>query len=196
LSGGIDSPVAGYLMMKRGVQLEMIHFHSPPFTSERAKQKVMELTEVLTNFGGSIRVHLVPFTALQQEIFRTIPERYAMTVMRSVMLQISEKVCARENIKAMVTGESLGQVATQTIGSMNVINEVTNYPVLRPLVSLDNEVIIRYSLMIGTYAISIRAYEYCSTVSVPKSLATDPTCSVIHQCEVKAAIQPLISEAI
>src|SRR5699024_2363831 len=99
LSGGIDSPVAGYLMMKRGVQLEMIHFHSPPFTSERAKQKVMELTEVLTNFGGSIRVHLVPFTALQQEIFRTIPERYAMTVMRRVMLQISEKVCARENIK-------------------------------------------------------------------------------------------------
>src|SRR5699024_12170481 len=102
-------------------QLEMIHFLSPPFTSELAKQKVMELTEVLTNFGGSIRVHLVPFTALQQEIFRTIPERYAMTVMRRVMLQISEKVCARENIKAMVTGERLGQGASKKLGNMKVI---------------------------------------------------------------------------
>src|SRR5690625_1129533 len=196
LSGGIDSPVAGYLTMKRGVQLEMIHFHSPPFTSERAKQKVMQLAEVLTNFGGSIRVHLVPFTALQQEIFRTIPDRYAMTVMRRVMLQIREKVCARENIKAMVTGESLGQVASQTLGSMNVINEVTNYPVLRPLVSFDKEDIIRYSRQIGTYDISIRPYEDCCTVFVPKSPATNPTRSVIHQCELKADFQPLITEAI
>src|SRR5699024_11400576 len=125
-----------------------------PITSERAQQKVMELTEVLTNFGGSIRVHLVPFTALQQEIFRTIPESYGITVMRRVILQISEKVCERENIKAMVTGESLGQVASQTLGSMNVINEVTNDPVLRPLVSFDKEDIIRYSRQIGTYDIS------------------------------------------
>src|SRR5699024_9430736 len=132
LSGGIDSPVAGYLAMKRGVQLEMIHFHSPPFTSERAKQKVIDATKVLTEFGGNIKVHLVPFTKLQQEIFKTIPERYAMTVMRRVMLQISEKLCEKENILAMATGESLGQVASQTLASMNVINEVTNLPVIRP----------------------------------------------------------------
>src|SRR5699024_3231237 len=156
-------------------QLVMIHFHSPPFTSERAKQKVIELTEVLTYFGGSIRVHFVRFTALHQEIFRSIPERYAMTVMRWLMLQISVKLCARENIKAMVTSESLVQVAIQTLGSMNVINEVTNYPVLRPLVSFDKEDIIRYSRQIGTYDISIRPYEDCCTVFVPKSPATNPT---------------------
>lgn len=196
LSGGIDSPVAGYLMMKRGVQLEMIHFHSPPFTSERAKQKALELTEVLTKFGGSIRVHLVPFTALQQEIFKSIPERYAMTVMRRVMLQISEKVCEKENIKAMVNGESLGQVASQTLGSMNVINEVTDYPVLRPLVSFDKEDIIRYSKQIGTYDISIRPYEDCCTVFVPKSPATNPTRSVINQCESQADFKTLIDETL
>src|SRR5699024_5098390 len=158
LSGGIDSPVAGYLMMKRGLELEMIHFHSPPFTSERAKQKVLDLTKFLTEFGGNIKVHLVPFTKLQQEIFKTIPERYAMTVMRRVMLQISEKLCEKEDILAMATGESLGQVASQTLASMNVINEVTNLPVIRPLVGLDKEEIISLSKKIGTYEISIRPH--------------------------------------
>src|SRR5699024_11951439 len=119
--------------------------------------------------------NLLPFTTLQQECFRTIPERYAMTVMRRVMLQIREKVCARENIQAMVTGERLGQVPSQTLGSMNVINEVTNYHVLRPLVSFDKEDIIRYSRQSGTYDISIRRYEDCCTVFVPKSPATNPT---------------------
>src|SRR5699024_7600447 len=118
-------------------ELEMIHFHSPPFTSERAKQKVLDLTEKLTEYGGAIKVHLVPFTALQQTIFQEIPEKYAMTVMRRIMLKISEKLCADKNILSVTTGESLGQVASQTLASMNAINEVTNIPVLRPLVALD-----------------------------------------------------------
>src|SRR5699024_540339 len=134
LSGGIDSPVAGHLMMKRGVQLEMIHFHSPPFTSERAKQKVLDLTEELARNSGPIKMHLVPFTKLQQKIFQHIPERYAMTVMRRVMLRISEQVCDKLGIQAVITGESLGQVASQTLASMHTINEMTNIPVLRPLV--------------------------------------------------------------
>jgi len=196
LSGGIDSPVAGYLAMKRGVQLEMIHFHSPPFTSERAKQKVFDLTKVLTEFGGSIKIHLVPFTKLQQEIFKMIPERYAMTVMRRVMLQVSEKVCEKENILALTTGESLGQVASQTLASMNVINEVTNLPVLRPLVGLDKEEIIEFSKKIGTYDISIRPYEDCCTVFVPKSPVTNPTRKKVHVLEKDVDFTEMVNEAI
>src|SRR5699024_3499807 len=125
LSGGIDSPVAGYLMMKRGLDLEMIHFHSPPFTSERAKQKVVDLTKVLAGYGtGKITMHIVPFTKLQQEIFRELPERYGMTVMRRVMMRIAEKISNNRNILSVTTGESLGQVASQTMASMNAINEV------------------------------------------------------------------------
>lgn len=196
LSGGIDSPVAGYLMMKRGVQLEMIHFHSPPFTSERAKQKVLDLTKVLTEYGGSIKVHLVPFTKLQQEIFKSIPERYAMTVMRRVMVTISEKISEKENILSLITGESLGQVASQTLASMNVINEVTNLPVLRPLVALDKEEIIAQSQKIGTYEISIRPYEDCCTIFVPKSPVTNPKRDKVNQLESKADFSKLMEEAI
>jgi len=196
LSGGIDSPVAAYLIMKRGVQVEMIHFHSPPFTSERAKQKVLDLTNVLTEYGGSINLHLVPFTKLQQEIFKTIPERYAMTVMRRVMLQISEKVCKNENILALATGESLGQVASQTLASMNVINEVTNLPVLRPLVGMDKEEIIAYSKAIHTYDISIRPYEDCCTIFVPKSPVTNPTREKVNYVEKNVDFSALMEEAV
>lgn len=196
LSGGIDSPVAGYLIMKRGVELEMIHFHSPPFTSERAKQKVLDLTKVLTEFGGTIKVHVVPFTKLQQEIFKTIPDRYAMTVMRRVMLKVSEKFCQKHNILALATGESLGQVASQTLASMNVINEVTNLPVIRPLVGLDKEEIIAYSKKIGTYDISVRPYEDCCTVFVPKSPVTNPTREKVNYLEKNTDFTPLIDEAV
>src|SRR5690606_17408197 len=139
LSGGIDSPVAGYLAMKRGVQLEAIHFHSPPYTSERAKQKVLDLTKQLTKYGKSIRVHIVPFTKLQQEIFREMPENYGMTIMRRMMFRIAEAVCQQEGILSLTTGENLGQVASQTMESMHTINEVTNYPIIRPLVAMDKE---------------------------------------------------------
>lgn len=195
LSGGIDSPVAGYLMMKRGVQVEMIHFHSPPFTSERAKQKVLDLTKVLTEYGGRIKLHLVPFTKLQQEIFKTIPERYAMTVMRRVMMRVSEAVAEKEDILALTTGESVGQVASQTLASINVINEVTNIPILRPLVALDKSEIIEFSQKIATYDISIRPFEDCCTVFVPKSPATNPKRKKVNKFEEHVDFTEFIEEA-
>ena len=163
LSGGIDSPVAGYLMMKRGIELEMIHFHSPPFTSERAKQKVVDLTEKLTKYGHRIKIHMVPFTELQQLIFKHYPDRYGMTIMRRVMLKVAEQVANNNEILSLTTGESLGQVASQTMASMNAINEVTTLPVLRPLVAMDKEDIIHISERIDTYEISIQPYEDCCT---------------------------------
>ena len=186
LSGGIDSPVAGYLSMKRGVEMEAIHFHSPPYTSERSKQKVMDLAKQLTRFGHKIRVHVVPFTKLQQSIYRQIPEEYGMTVMRRLMLQISERVAEREGILSFTTGESLGQVASQTMESMNTINEVTNYPIIRPLVSMDKLEIIDVSKRIDTYDISIRPYEDCCTVFVPNQPKTRPTREKINALEAKA----------
>src|SRR5690625_3019875 len=135
LSGGIDSPVAGYLAMKRGVKVEAVHFHSPPFTSERAKQKVIDLAKQLAKFGHSMNVHYVPFTEIQQKIHQEIPDAYGMTVMRRIMLTISERIAKKRSILSLATGESLGQVASQTMESMHTINEVTNYPVLRPLLA-------------------------------------------------------------
>lgn len=196
LSGGIDSPVASYLAMKRGVQVEAIHFHSPPFTSERAKQKVLDLTQKLTKYGHTIRVHLVPFTELQQMIFKEMPESYAMTIMRRVMLKISERVCKQQSILSMTTGESLGQVASQTMESMNTINEVTNYPVLRPLVAMDKAEIIEIAKEIDTYEISIRPYEDCCTVFVPKSPKTNPKRDRVNAFEAKVDFTPLIESAI
>ncbi|MFD1038149.1 tRNA uracil 4-sulfurtransferase ThiI [Virgibacillus byunsanensis] len=196
LSGGIDSPVAGYLAMKRGVQLEAIHFHSPPFTSERAKQKVLDLAQKLTYYGSKIKVHVVPFTKLQQHIFREMPEEYAMTIMRRMMLRISEGVCKNESILSMTTGESLGQVASQTMESMNVINEVTNYPILRPLIAMDKEDIIKISKDINTYDISIRPYEDCCTIFVPKSPKTKPKKDKVNYFESRADFSELIEEAI
>lgn len=195
LSGGIDSPVAAHYMMKRGVEVEMIHFHSPPFTSERAKQKVLDLTKVLTKFGGPIKVHLVPFTKLQQKIFAETPERYGMTIMRRLMLTIAERVCKQNDILSITTGESLGQVASQTMASMNAINEVTNLPVIRPLVALDKEEIIDVSKQIGTYDISIRPYEDCCTVFVPASPVTNPKRKKVVAIESKVDFTPEIEAA-
>ncbi|SFB25153.1 thiamine biosynthesis protein ThiI [Lentibacillus halodurans] len=196
LSGGIDSPVAGFMAMKRGVEIEAIHFHSPPFTSERAKQKVLDLAEKLTRYGNKIRVHIVPFTKLQQHIFREMPENYAMTIMRRMMLRISEQVCKQESILSMTTGESLGQVASQTMESMNTINEVTNYPVLRPLVAMDKDDIIRISRNIDTYDISIRPFEDCCTIFVPKSPKTRPSREKVNEFELQTDFTGLIEEAV
>lgn len=196
LSGGIDSPVAGFLAMKRGVQIEAIHFHSPPFTSERAKQKVMDLTERLTNYGNAVKVHVVPFTKLQQHIFREMPDGYSMAIMRRMMLRISEQVCENESILSMTTGENLGQVASQTMESMNVINEVTDYPIIRPLVAMDKNDIIRISKNIDTYNISIRPYEDCCTIFVPKSPKTKPTREKVNMFESQQDFTELIEETI
>lgn len=196
LSGGIDSPVAGYLAMKRGIQLEAIHFHSPPYTSERAKQKVLDLTKQLTKYGSSIRVHIVPFTKLQQEIFREMPHSYAMTIMRRMMFRISEMVCKKEGILSIATGESLGQVASQTMESMHTINEVTNYPIIRPLVSMDKQEVVEISKKIGTYETSILPYEDCCTIFVPKSPKTRPRRDRVHALEATYDFSASIQEAV
>lgn len=196
LSGGIDSPVAGYLMMKRGIELEMIHFHSPPFTSERAKQKVVDLTEKLTKYGHRIKIHMVPFTELQQLIFKHYPERYGMTIMRRVMLKIAEQIANKNKILSLTTGESLGQVASQTMASMNAINEVTNLPVLRPLVAMDKEEIIHISEQIDTYDISIQPYEDCCTVFVPKSPITNPKREKVIEIEASFDLTESIEKAV
>lgn len=175
LSGGIDSPVSGYLTMKRGVELEAIHFHSPPYTSDRAKQKVIDLAQELSKYGSKIKIHIIPFTAIQQKIHREMPEGYSMTIMRRMMMRISERVAAENDVLSITTGESLGQVASQTMESMNTINEVTNYPVIRPLASMDKMEIIDIARKIGTYHISIRPFEDCCTVFVPKAPKTKPT---------------------
>jgi len=196
LSGGIDSPVAGFLAMKRGVQLEAIHFHSPPFTSERAKQKVLDLTKQLTKYGKTINVHIVPFTKLQQEIFREMPDGYAMTIMRRMMFRISELVCEKEGILSITTGESLGQVASQTMESMHTINEVTNYPILRPLITMDKQEVIAFSRKIGTYETSILPYEDCCTIFVPKSPKTRPKRDKVNAFEANYDFTSSIKEAV
>lgn len=183
LSGGIDSPVAGYLTMKRGVGIEAIHFHSPPYTSERAKEKVIDLAQKLAYYGHSVRVHIIPFTALQQTIHREVPHGYSMTIMRRMMMRISEEVAKKRGILSLITGESLGQVASQTMESMHAINAVTNYPVLRPLVAMNKEEIIEISQQIDTYPISIRPYEDCCTVFVPKSPKTKPRLEKVEEFE-------------
>jgi len=195
LSGGIDSPVAGYLAMKRGVSVEAIHFHSPPFTSERAKQKVLDIAKKLTRYGINIKIHMVPFTKLQQAIFEKIPENFAMTVMRRMMLKISEKVCHNEGIMSIATGENLGQVASQTMESMYAINAVTNLPILRPLITMDKDEIVQISREIDTFDISIRPYEDCCTVFVPKAPKTKPNKEKVEAFEAQFDYTELLNEA-
>ncbi|MGC4376082.1 tRNA uracil 4-sulfurtransferase ThiI [Fictibacillus sp. Mic-4] len=174
LSGGIDSPVAGYLTMRRGVRIEAIHFHSPPFTSERAKQKVVDLMQELTRFGGRMKLHIVPFTAIQKTIKDKVPASYSMTIMRRMMLRISERLAIKQNALAIANGENLGQVASQTIHSMYTINEVTNVPIIRPLITMDKIEIMEIARNIGTYDISIRPYEDCCTIFLPSAPKTKP----------------------
>lgn len=174
LSGGIDSPVAGYLAMSRGLRIEAIHFHSPPYTSDGAKQKVIDLTRKLAEHGHDIRIHVIPFTAMQQKIHREIPFGYSMTVMRRMMLRISEIVASKRGILSITNGESLGQVASQTLESMHAINSVTNFPILRPLITMDKQEIIKIAKEIDTYPISIRPFDDCCTVFVPSSPKTKP----------------------
>ncbi|WP_059103791.1 tRNA uracil 4-sulfurtransferase ThiI [Shouchella shacheensis] len=174
LSGGIDSPVAGHMIMKRGAEIEAIHFHSPPYTNERAKQKVMDLARALTSYGTNINLHLVPFTEIQTHIHKEIPSNYEMTIMRRMMMRIAQRIASDRGILAIATGESLGQVASQTLASMNTINEVTTLPVLRPLVTMDKLDVINYAKRIGTYEISILPYEDCCTIFLPPDSKTKP----------------------
>ena len=175
LSGGIDSPVAGYLTMKRGVDLECIHYASPPYTNEMAREKVLDLVNVLKDYThGSIKVHIVPFTELQLSVYDHCDESYAMTVMRRMMYRIAEGVAKKNDCLAIVNGESIGQVASQTLESMNTINQVITTPVIRPVACMDKLEIIKIAEKIGTYDISIRPYEDCCTIFTPHNPATKP----------------------
>lgn len=175
LSGGIDSPVAGYLTMKRGVDIECIHYASPPYTNEMAREKVLDLVNVLKDYThGSIKVHIVPFTYLQLSVYDHCDESYAMTVMRRMMYRIAEGVAKKNDCLAIVNGESIGQVASQTLESMNTINQVITTPVIRPVACMDKLEIIKIAEKIGTYDISIRPFEDCCTIFTPHNPATKP----------------------
>ncbi|WP_280769929.1 tRNA uracil 4-sulfurtransferase ThiI [Salipaludibacillus daqingensis] len=196
LSGGIDSPVAGYLALKRGVTIEAVHFHSPPFTNERAKQKVEDLCKVLTKYGATIKLHIVPFTDIQTAIHKQIPDNFEMTVMRRFMLRISESIALKNGAKAIVNGESLGQVASQTLESMYAINEVTNLPILRPLITMDKLEVIDYAHKIDTYDISIRPYEDCCTIFLPAESKTKPNLDKAKRYESYFNIEEMVSQAV
>lgn len=174
LSGGIDSVVAGYLAMKRGIEIEAVHFASPPYTSPQAVQKAKDLTKILTKFGGDIQFITVPFTKTQEEIKEKIPEGYLMTITRRMMFRVMNDLCAEREALAIVTGESIGQVASQTLMSLDAINAVATYPVIRPLITYDKLEIIQLAKDIGSFAISILPYEDCCTVFAPPAPKTKP----------------------
>ncbi|WP_124727772.1 tRNA uracil 4-sulfurtransferase ThiI [Staphylospora marina] len=196
LSGGIDSPVAGWMALKRGGELHAVHFHSYPYTSERAKQKVVDLAQILTRYAGEIRLHVVPFTEIQTEINKHCDRSYSITVMRRFMLRISEALARKHRALALVTGESLGQVASQTLESMTAINDVTNMPILRPVIGLDKQEIMEISRRIGTYETSILPYEDCCTVFLPKSPKTRPDLQTARDEEARLDVERLVREAV
>ena len=196
LSGGIDSPVAGYLAMKRGIKLECIYFESPPHTSIQAKNKVKKLVEKLTNYQCEIKLHVVNFTKIQEEIYKNIDSSYMITIMRRMMYRISSKVMEKNNLYALINGESVGQVASQTLTSMQVINNVTNVPVLRPVCCLDKLEIIDISKKIDTYETSILPYEDCCTIFLPKHPVINPELEKAIGYEKSFDYETLINEAV
>ncbi|GKW46687.1 tRNA uracil 4-sulfurtransferase ThiI [Planococcus sp. NCCP-2050] len=196
LSGGIDSPVAGYHMLKRGVRLELIHFFSPPFTNDRAKEKVFDLAEKLSHFGSSVNLHVIPFTELQQEVHKQVPDNITMTSTRRMMMKIADLVLAETKSQAIITGESLGQVASQTLESLNAINAVTHSPVLRPLIAADKLEIIETAQKIGTYDISIRPFEDCCTIFTPANPKTKPKLEKVEYYENFVSFDELIQQAV
>ncbi|MGI9861418.1 tRNA uracil 4-sulfurtransferase ThiI [Moorella naiadis] len=196
ISGGIDSPVAGYMGMKRGLELTALHFYSFPFTSERSKEKVLDLCRVLAGYGGPLRLVIAPFTNIQKAIRQYSPQEFYVTIMRRMMFRIAQAVAEQEGALALLTGESLGQVASQTLQSMAVINQVVDLPVLRPLVAWDKSEIIEVSRRIGTYDISIRPYEDCCTLFVPRHPATRPSLARVAAAEENLAVAELVKECL
>lgn len=196
LSGGIDSPVAGIEVMRRGVTIEAIHFHSPPFTSEKAKEKVIELTRIMSQRVGPIKLHIVPFTNLQKQINKVVHPRYTMTSTRRMMMRIADKVVHEIGAHAIVNGENLGQVASQTLKSMYAINHVTSTPVLRPLLTLDKEEIVKMARKIGTYDVSIQPFEDCCTIFTPKNPVTEPDFDKVEKYERVFDFDSLIQQAV
>ena len=196
LSGGIDSPVAGYLAMKRGMEIQCVHFASPPYTSPQALEKTKLLAAKIARFGGSIQFLTVPFTRIQEEIKKNVPEAYLMTIMRRFMLRITDQL--RENARALAiaNGESVGQVASQTLDSMVAINDVTNTPIIRPVATMDKLDIIKVAEEIDTFELSIQPFEDCCTVFAPPSPKTKPKLEKARQYEARLDIEGLIKEAV
>src|SRR6056297_885913 len=196
LSGGIDSPVAGYMGLKRGVKLTPIYFHSFPFTSDRAKEKVIELAEVLAKYQNEIDLHVVNFTEILKEINEKCPEKLITLIMRRLMIKVSEKIMEKQNGKAIITGESIGQVASQTLEALNVTNNVPKLPILRPLLGLNKVQIVNMAKKIGTYDISIQPYEDCCSIFVPYSPETHPKMEQIKKGEETLDVDDLIKKAV
>ena len=196
LSGGIDSPVASWMMAKRGLALEMVHFFSYPYTSPEAKEKVLDLARLLTPWCGRLTVHVVPFTEIQEELRRSCPEALFTLLMRRFMMRISEQVAKRVGAHGLVTGESLGQVASQTMEAMAVTGQVCTLPVFRPVIGMDKEEIIRIARKIGTFETSILPYEDCCTVFTPRHPKTRPTLEEIQEAEAALDIDALVQKAV
>ena len=196
LSGGIDSPVAAYLLMKRGVVVECIHFASPPYTQEAVIYKLIDLLKKLNRYQPRIRLNIVPFTKIQEAIYDHAPESYCITLMRRMMYRLADQLAKRRNCPVISTGESVGQVASQTLQSIHVINEVTNWPIIRPCATLDKLEIIKLSKKIDTYEISIRPYEDCCTIFTPKAPKTSPDLKDAKKFEETFDYDSLIEEAI
>lgn len=196
LSGGIDSPVAGYLAMKRGMEIQCVHFASPPYTSPQALEKTKLLAAKIARFGGSIQFLTVPFSRIQEEIKKSVPEAYLMTIMRRFMLRITDQL--RENARALAiaNGESVGQVASQTLDSMVAINDVTNTPIIRPVATMDKLDIIKVAEDIDTFELSIQPFEDCCTVFAPPSPKTKPKLEKARQYEARLDVEGLIREAV
>ena len=195
LSGGIDSPVSSWMMARRGVELEMVHFVSPPYTSQQALDKVLELARLLTAWCGRMTVHVIPFTRIQEEIRKNCPEEYFTLIMRRFMMRLAQTVAKSVHAGALVTGESLGQVASQTMLSLGVTENVTDLPVLRPLIGMDKVEIIRLSREIGTFETSILPYEDCCTVFTPRHPCTRPRLEDVQAAEAALDVQALMDEA-
>ena len=195
LSGGIDSPVSSYMMAKRGVKLEMIHFASPPYTSEQAREKVLQLARELTPWCGRLTVFIIPFTEIQEEIRRNCPEDHFTLIMRRFMMRLADMLAKELKCKALVTGECLGQVASQTMDALRVSGDVTDLPVLRPLIGMDKEEIVRIARHIGTFDTSILPYEDCCTVFTPRHPKTKPNVEDVHEMEQVLDIDGLCQRA-
>lgn len=195
LSGGIDSPVSGYMMAKRGLELIAIHFAAPPYTSDRARQKVVELGRIMTAYTGSLSLYVVPFTAIQEELRRGAPEDYFTILMRRYMMRIAEIIALEEGCGGLVTGESLGQVASQTLQALACTDTVTRLPVLRPLIGMDKGEIVALARKMGTFETSILPYEDCCTVFTPRHPRTKPRVEALEEIEAALALDPALIQA-
>ncbi len=196
ISGGIDSPVAAYMMAKRGIRLTAVHFASPPYTSERAEQKVVKLLKKVAQYSGDMNMYTVPFTEMQEAIRDKCPEEYFTLIMRRLMMKISERIALDKGCKALITGESLGQVASQTIGALGCTDNATNLPVFRPLIGMDKQEIVDISYKIDTYETSIEPYEDCCTVFTPKHPRTNPSLEKVIEAEALGNFEPMIEKAL